>query len=469
MLIKRTALGIRFDFLNMVPDDKIQQLVFEELFSVLTLPDLVGLDIYGGVDQSVLPNENVYMVVIAGGKLGRMRRIFRKIQQDVAISMYLCHTQPFYENNRLAEINAPPYFGQVGKDGMLHGGRAGKELHISRNRGRTRNVGNGIHILLSPSALGPVCAMEAVKRLTFAARRSFPGVRILPLPIIEGEGCALSLAKAVNGNMHTAISPSGEKLQYGVLRGRVAVIEARANSADTGIMIRRALDEGLKKLYVLPCRTDDDGMGCARALGVKFLDALGETALDHPVQDMQTDAELLHPAAANARFVLMCAEPDDTLGSLVMNLLKVQKQDAVEAMLDAAGFARLLTGKALVITGGSDILSENSLGQRVMKSVSSRCSAFNIPVIVMSCSGWNAPSLDEQSGRSEPVVVKIPLVSDMEPDEAGRVFDETAQRIFRFIRLGRDVEKIGAPKKEPRRTRYLPYQLKKRFINEDDI
>lgn len=468
MLIKRTALGIRFDFLNMVPDDKIQQLVFEELFSVLTLPDLVGLDIYGGVDKYALPSENIYMVVIVGGKLGRMRRIFNKILHDAAISMYLCHTQPFYENNRLSEIDEPPYFGQVGKDGLLHGGNVDHDMRISRNRGRTRNIGNGIHILLSPSALGPVCALEAVKRLTFAARRSFPGVRILPLPIIQGEGCALSLAKAVNGNMHTAISPSGEKLQYGVLRGRVAVIEARANSADTGLMIRRALDEGLKKLYILPCKIDDDGMGCARTLGVKFFNTLGEAAIDRPVPDMQSDAELLHPAAANARFVLMCSNPGDTLGSLVMNLLNVQKQDAVEAMLDASGFVRLLTGKALVITGGSDILSENSLGQRVMRSVSTRCSVFNIPVIVMSCSGWNAPSIDEHELKSEPVVVKIPLSPAMTPDEAGRVFDETAQRIFRFIRLGRDVEKIGAPKKEPRRTRYLPYQLKKRFINEDE-
>lgn len=397
MLIKRTALGIRFDFLNMVPDDKIQQLVFEELFSVLTLPDLLGLDVYGGVDKSALPHENIYMVVITGGKLGRMRRIFKKLQQDAAISMYLCHTQPFYENNRLADIEAPLYFGQVGKDGLLHGGEAALTQRISQNRGRTRNVGKGIHILLAPSAFEPTSALETVKRLTFAARRSFPGVRILPLPLIEGEGCALSLVKAVNGNMHTAVNQDGVRLQYGVLRGRVAVIESQENSYDTGLMIRRALDEGLKKLYILPCRVSDAGMGCARALGVKFLDLNGEPALDSSVPGIQTDAELLHPAVANARFILMSERPEDSLGGYVMNLLNVQKQDAVEAMLDAAGFSRLLTGKALVITGGSDIISEGSLGRRAMKSVTGRCSPFNIPVIVMSGSGWDAPVLTKAS------------------------------------------------------------------------
>ncbi len=467
MQLKRLGLGIRFDFLDMVPEDEVQRLVFEELFSVLTLSDIAGLQIYGGMDKNVQTEENVYIVVLMGGKLKRMRGIFEKLRQDSAIGMYLCHTLPFLENNRLAELQAPPYFGEVGKDGYLHGGDVPLPFRVSKNLGKRRNVGKGIHILLAPSQMASVSALEAVKRLTFAARSFFPGVRILPLPLIDGAGCASALATAANGSLRSvSINEAGDKLRYGVLHGKIAVIEGQKDSHATGVVIRRALDEGLKTIYITHAPVSDGGMGCARALGVKYYDPDGQL-VEVPTENMRADTELLHPMAKNARFILMCSGANDSIGDELMELLEVKRQYAVEAMLDAVGFSRLLTNKALVITGGEDIEEEHSMGSQAMRCVCKRCARFKVPVVVMSCSGWDDPDTDLRDPSDAVGVVKVPLRADMNAETAGQLFDETANRVFRFIRLGRDVEKIGAPKREPKRIRYLPYQLKKRLLSEE--
>ncbi|MDO5111053.1 MAG: glycerate kinase [Clostridia bacterium] len=460
MQLRRLALGIRFDFVNIAPDAHVQRLVLEELFSVLTLSDMKGLSLYGGIDPTS-PGENIYLAVIMGGKLKCMRRIFDQLQQDTALDMYLCPSMPFLENNRLEQVEGLTYFGDVGADGYLHGGDVQLSVRVSKARGRHRNVGRNIHILLAPSALVGVSALDAVKRLTIAARSSFPGVRILPLPLIVGEGCVNALVTAAGGSFrHVTLAETKQRLTYGVLRGRIGVIEAQADGYATGVCIRRALDEGLKRIYIMANTVTDGGMGCARALGVKFYDAAGEPITAGAPARM--DAELLHPLAASATFILMCREKTDTLGLHAEQLLRVERREAVEGMLDAVDFERLLTGKALVITGGEDICAVDSLGERATENVVARCAKFSVPVVALTCYGWEQPEL---GGRERTVmgVVKVPLKQEMPDEEAGRVFDETVDRVFRFIRLGRDVEKIGAPKREPNRIRRLPAAIRTRL------
>ncbi|MDD4074525.1 MAG: glycerate kinase [Eubacteriales bacterium] len=467
MQLRRLALGIRFDFVNIAPDAHVQRLVFEELLSVLTLSDMRGLSLYGGTDPTA-PGENIYLAVIMGGKLKCMRRIYEKLQGDTALDMYLCPAQPFLENNRLERVEGLTYFGDVGADGYLHGGDEQLPIRVSKARGRHRSVGRNIHILLAPSAMPRVSAMDAVKRLTIAARSSFPGVRILPLPLIAGEGCVNALVTATGGSFrHVTVAETKQRLTYGVLRGRIGVIEAQEDGYATGVAIRRALDEGLKRIYIMANRVSDGGMGCARALGVKFYDAAGE--LITAGKPTRVDAELLHPLAQGAAFVLLCAEKTDTLGALAESLLRVEHREAVDGMLDAADFERLLTGKALVITGGEDICARESFGERATENVVARCAKFHVPVVALTCCGWDQPELHGEKRTDIMGVVKAPLKPEMDDEQAGKVFDETVDRLFRFIRLGRDVEKIGAPKREPNRIRRLPAAIRTRLSGNKKI
>lgn len=463
MQIRRLGLGIRFDFLNMVPDEDIQRLVFEELFSVLTLGAVKGLTVYGGVDPAAEPGENVYLAVFMGGKLHAMRRMYDQLVEDAAIGMYLCHSQPFIENNRLASLEGLTCFGEIGKDGRLHGGEAALPVRISKKRGRKRNVGRGVHMLVAPAAFGPISALEATKRITLAARSYFPGVRILPLPIVPGAQSVRALVTACNGSYRHMRTPEGA-LSYGVLRGKTAVMAA-LDSYATGKMIRRALDEGLREFYISPVPAPDEGMGCARALGVRFYDAEDRELTNEYDRIARTDTELIHPMLCRARFILMSREV--TLGKAVMPLLYTRRQEAVEAILSAADFEKMLNGKALVVTGGEDIMREGADGARACRAILQRCAAFNVPVVALNCAGWEDPAYTE--GLAKMSVVKIPIEPGMSPERVGQVFDAMADRMFRFIRLGRDVEKIGAPKREKRRVRYLPHALKVRLQKEPPL
>ena len=187
-------------------------------------------------------------------------------------------------------------------------------------------------IMLAPDSFkGTISSTDAIKRLTFAARRHFPGAKIVPVPIADGgEGTVKALITAGNGAYRYAdvTAPLGNTVRacYGVLKGRTAVIEMAeasgltlcpepdimaASSFGTGELIRRALDEGLKKFLIGigGSATNDCGMGCARALGVKFFDRDDNELMGcggDLIKVDKIDLEYLHPAVKGAQFTLMC-------------------------------------------------------------------------------------------------------------------------------------------------------------------
>ncbi|MCE5236580.1 MAG: glycerate kinase, partial [Eubacteriales bacterium] len=434
MQVKRFGLGIRFDLLEERGDDGYVKRLFEELFSVLTLNDVKGLSLYGGMDNTAAPDENIYLVVIMGAGLKTMRRVFQKIDDDAGIGMYLAHSRPYLENNRLSAIEGLTFYGTVQNNGAIAGGDADCfGLVVPRRHGKRRPVGKGIKILLAPDSFkGTISSTDAIKRLTFAARRHFPGCKIVPLPIADGgEGTVRALVTACDGAYRKAqvTGPMGEKTNavYGVLRGKTAVIETAeasglslvpegqrdlmaASSFGLGELLRRALDEGLRDvlLGLGGSATNDGGMGCARALGVKFFDENDRELMGcgaDLIKVKKIDLEYLHPAVSEARFTLMCdvtnplcgpegatyvygpqkggakeqldllekgmagfskllceaagrdvasipgAGAAGGLGAMLMAILDPAVKQGIDAVLDAVDFERMLKGVALVVTG----------------------------------------------------------------------------------------------------------------------
>lgn len=140
MQLKRLGLGARFEFPDARAEEEMRRFVFERLFSILTVSDLEGLSLYGGLDASAPTGETVYIAVIMGGKLKRMRRIYDAIRRDTALGTYLCRSQPFWENNRLAAMPPPLCFGQVGPDGRLTGGDTELGLCVPIRPARRRSL-----------------------------------------------------------------------------------------------------------------------------------------------------------------------------------------------------------------------------------------------------------------------------------------------------------------------------------------
>lgn len=495
MQLKRLGLGIRFDFLSAASEREHAQQAFEEIFSVLTLSELEGLLIYGGQDPLTDPAENVFLAVIMGGSLSTMRRIYEKINADAAIGMYLAHTHPFIENNRLLHWQTPSFYGEVQKDGTLRGGDGTLDgLTVPKKHGRRRPVGKGIKVLFAPDSYGALSSTDAIKRLSVAARRHFQGVKIVPVPMTYG-GCGMvrALVTACEGAYRTAkitpLVPEGKSSAvYGVLHGKTAVLalaevlpcegEGTA-SLNAGELIRRALDEGLREIVLGTAESAirDCGMGCMRALGVKFYDAEG-TELKGSAEELGrvavVDTEYLHPGLREARITILNggiseapAEYEEDavrfralvatavgvsasdcagVGGLLCALGGARRASGVDALLDAVDFDKLLQGVALVVTGEMLLEEASFSGGRAVPCVLARCAARRIPTAVLA--GGIGERLDETRLGSAGVMAFIdaPMSREQAAARAEELFDAAADRMFRLIRIGRDVEKIGAPK-----------------------
>ena len=69
MELKRFGLGIRFDLMSDAVDDTSARYMLEEVFSVLTVSELKGLSVYGGISNAdKAAGQNIYTVVIMGLK-----------------------------------------------------------------------------------------------------------------------------------------------------------------------------------------------------------------------------------------------------------------------------------------------------------------------------------------------------------------------------------------------------------------
>ncbi len=538
MQIKRFALGIRFDLLKERPDDSYVKRLFEEIFSVVTLNDVKGLSLYGGFDPTAGADENIYLAVIMGGSLSTMRRVFQKIDDDAGIGMYLAHSHPYLENNRLLGIEGLTYFGTVQSNGKITGGNEDCfGLVVPRKHGKRRPVGKGIKILLAPDSFkGTLSSTDAIKRLTFAARRHFPGCKIVPLPIADGgEGTVRSLVTACDGAYRKAqvTGPLGKKVSavYGVLRGKTAVVEMAetsglslvsederdimaASTFGLGELLRRALDEGLRDILIGigGSATNDGGMGCARALGVKFFDENDEELMGSGadlIKVKKIDLEYLHPAVSEARFTLMCdvinplcgtegatyiygpqkggtkeqldmleegmqsfskllceaagrdvanvpgAGAAGGLGAMLMAILDPTVKNGIDAVLDAVDFEKLLKGVAMVVTGEGRLDAQSVRYGKAVAGIMRRSTARKVPVAVITGGmGEGANELYALGNAGVMPTADGPMSLEFALTNAETLFDGAADRMFRFIRMGRDVEKIGAPKK-PRASRSL--------------
>lgn len=154
-------------------------------------------------------------------------------------------------------------------------------------------------LFASDSLKGTLSSLDAAARLEAAACRHFPGCSCRAVPMADGgEGTTEALVAACTGSLvrERVAGPLGEPVEarYGLLGDGRAIVEVAAASGltlvpstlrdpllastyGTGQLIRSALDRGARDVTVAlgGSATNDGGMGCMRALGVRFLDETG--------------------------------------------------------------------------------------------------------------------------------------------------------------------------------------------------
>jgi glycerate kinase len=323
-----------------------------------------------------------------------------------------------------------------------------------------------LRIIVAPDSYkGSVSAVAVAQAMERGILRVFPEAEVCKVPIADGgEGTVEALVTATGGKIFQAAvnDPLGEPISahWGVLGdARTAVIEMAAASGlplvprarrdpritsthGTGQLIRAALDAGLRRIIIGigGSATNDGGVGMARALGARFMDADGaalaeggaalaslrqidlsgldprllETEItvacdvDNPLcgprgasavfgpqkgasleNVSELDAALAHFAAlattVTGRQVatLPGAGAAGGLGAGLMFFTSAKLRPGVDIVLDAVGFAGLVDGASFVVTGEGRTDFQTAFGKAPV-GVAKLAKQYAVPVFCLS-------------------------------------------------------------------------------------
>lgn len=376
-------------------------------------------------------------------------------------------------------------------------------------------------LFASDSFKGSLSSEQTVALLTKAANEVFGTCETSGVPVADGgEGTVDAVISAEQGQtrsvrVHGPLSGSVVEAGYGVLPGGRAVIEMAAASGlplvpnaernplntttyGTGELILDALNSGFRDISIAigGSATNDGGMGCVRALGVRFLDADGAelegygrdlsrvaridtSGLDARLKDTaitvmcdvtnplcgehgatytfgaQKGATLdiqkeLEAGMCNYRdiirrdFGIDCDKVEGAgaaggLGAALKVFLNGNMRSGIETVLDLIHFDARLEGVDLVVTGEGRTDWQSCFG-KVMQGIGLHAKAKGIPVVGLSGSlGRDALDITAHGVESLMTTVNAPMTLQSALDNAEALYYEGALRMFRFIRVGMSI------------------------------
>ena len=291
---------------------------------------------------------------------------------------------------------------------------------------------------------GTISSARAAKLLEAEARAAFGDVECLGLGVADGgEGTVEAVVAATDGSLVSAEveGPLGDPVRatYGLLPGDRAVIEMaaasgitlvprevldplRASTYGTGQLVLDALDHGATdvSLAIGGSATNDGGMGFARALGARFLDAEG-TELCGCGADLERVASI----------------DLSGLGAAARLFLSAEVVPGVEWVLDLVGLDDALEGVALCVTGEGHADAQSAHG-KVISGVAARCRAAGVPCVAI-VGGMDADATELLGCGVDalvPTVIDAASLSDVLA-HAEENFVLAARRTFSLLSIGR--------------------------------
>ena len=370
-------------------------------------------------------------------------------------------------------------------------------------------------VFASDSFKGSLSSEKINDILTTVARRHFPDCETAAILTADGgEGTVDAVLAGTDGERISVSvrDPLGRPISasYGKISNTHAIIEMAAASGlpllsedernplltstyGTGELIAHALDHGATDLTIAigGSATNDGGMGAMIALGVRFLDADGNS-LSGIGADLEkvTDIDLsrLHPRVKNAKFTVMCdvnnplvgergatfvfgpqkgATPEiaDRLELGMKNYAKVLEQklgisvaevagggaagglgaallvflggsmkSGINTLLDLVNFDTLLTDADFVITGEGRMDSQSADG-KVACGVGLRCKKASVPAFaIVGGMGKGADAIYDCGICSILPTVNAPMPLADAMERAEELYEGAADRLFRIIK-----------------------------------
>lgn len=372
-------------------------------------------------------------------------------------------------------------------------------------------------LFASDSFKGTLSSQRTAQLLTQAAQEIFPGCECAHVEVADGgEGTTDAVLSAVSGEkiLLSAHGPLGELTEgyYGALDDKRAVMEMasvsglplvpsnlrdprKTSSFGTGEMIADALSRGFRDISIAigGSATNDGGMGCMRALGVKFLDAdnheLSGCGADL-IRVCRIDTTCLNPLVKEASFTVMCdvtnplcgkngatytfgkqkgGTPEildelekgmqnyrdvlrsqfgvdmDTisgsgaaggLGAALMVFLNGKLKSGIETVLDLVDFDKKLEGVSLVVTGEGSTDWQSVFG-KVMQGVGVHCKRNHVPAVaIVGSMGKGAEDIFAHGIDSIITTVNGIMPLDEALERAEELYLGAARRMFRILKAG---------------------------------
>ena len=375
-------------------------------------------------------------------------------------------------------------------------------------------------LFASDSFKGTLSSRRTAELLTRAAQEIFPGCECRCLEVADGgEGTTEAVLSAAGGRRMEAMvcGPLWERRKacYAALDGRRAVMEMAAASGlplvpaelrdprnttsyGTGELIRDALDKGFRDLSIAigGSATNDGGIGCMRALGVRFLDedgnelsgcggdlikirSIDRSGLDPRLRDTHITVmcdvtnplcggngatrtfgkqkggtpEILDELEAgmeNYRELLrkefgidMDEEPGagaaGGLGAALLSFLRAELRSGIETVLDLIEFDKKLEGVSLVVTGEGRADWQSAFG-KVMQGVGRRCLRQGVPAVaIVGSMGDGAEQIFDYGIESMITTVNGVMPLEEALERAEELYLGAARRLFRMLRAARSL------------------------------
>ena len=372
-------------------------------------------------------------------------------------------------------------------------------------------------LFASDSFKGSLSSAETADILEKAAKEVFGSCNCSSVSVADGgEGTVEAVVSAVNGRIISA--PVHDPLMkpitasYGVIDGKKAVIEMASASGlplvpvhlrnpmntttfGTGELILHAIDSGYTDISIAigGSATNDGGMGCMRALGVRFLDSFGNelegfgrdlekvydidtsgidkrlhdcrvtvmcdvknplcgdngatnTFAEQKGADVQTRRRLESGMQNYREIIKRCTGVDcdavegagaaGGLGGALMVFCNGEMRSGIDTVLDLIDFDSRLEGVELVVTGEGRADWQSAFG-KVMSGVGMRAKKNGIPAVGL-CGSLGKGAMDICSFGIDSLMttVNAPMTLDDALDNAEALYYEAAVRMFRLIQVG---------------------------------
>lgn len=375
-------------------------------------------------------------------------------------------------------------------------------------------------LFASDSFKGTITSTESAAMLEKAAREVFGTAECTSIPVADGgEGTTDAVIAACNGKKIsvTVHGPLMESVQayYGDLGNQSAVMEMAVASGlpmvppekrnplntttyGTGELLKDALAKGFTDISIAigGSATNDGGMGCIRALGVRFLDEAGNE-LEGKGSDLEKvrtiDTSGLDERVKKVRFTVMCdvtnplcgkdgatytfgkqkgatpeiqerlekgmqnyrdviiktfgINPDEIagsgaaggLGAALLVFLKAKLKSGIETVLDLTKFDEALQGVDLVVTGEGRTDWQSCFG-KVVQGVGDRCKNRGVPAVALVGSmGEGANQIFEHGICSMLPTVTDTITLEEALAKSKEAYYDGAVRLFRFIKTGMEI------------------------------